>query len=324
MNNPMLTHNSLFSRRTLGGRVMSIMGIALLSSLILFALIVFYFVYRTESEAWRGRQSEAARNASGTVSGFMRRVEDSMNLLGVIELDRGGEFSLEAQTFLDQNPAFLEIISTDSRGIVTASAYRDKNLLANLITIPQSQWFLQARRGMTYIGNVQLSANNEPYLIMAVPRRDGGVVAARVKMDVLWDVVDTIHFGDSGQAYVIAHTGQIIAHTRPEVVYSSTTIQDRAEFRAFMAAPENEWFGTFTNFEGVPVVGSTRSIEGTEWVVVTELPVTEAFASTQNAIFILGSIAFLLLFITNLIVARNVRQQITSPMERLRVGAELA
>ena len=31
---------------------------------------------------------------------------------------------------------------------------------------------------------------------MAVPSADKGVVAARVQMDVLWDVVQNIHFGE--------------------------------------------------------------------------------------------------------------------------------
>ena len=89
-------------------------------------------------------------------------------------------------------------------------------MLANLITIPQSQWFLQARQGQTFIGDVQLSANNVPYLIMAVPSADNGVVAARIQMDVLWDVVQNIHFGKLGQAYVITHNGRMVAHTNPE------------------------------------------------------------------------------------------------------------
>ena len=53
---------------------MSLLGVALFSTLVIFSLSVFYFVNRTESEAWRGRQGEAARNAAGTVSGFIQRV----------------------------------------------------------------------------------------------------------------------------------------------------------------------------------------------------------------------------------------------------------
>jgi diguanylate cyclase (GGDEF)-like protein/PAS domain S-box-containing protein len=301
---------------------MSLLGFALLASMFIFALSVFYFVNRTESESWRGRQAEAARNAAGTVNSFIRRVEDSLTVLGIVEPDQHVDDSDELNSLLEQNPALLEVVRTDATGVVIAKAQRDTSVLANLITIPQSQWFLKARAGQTYIGNVQLSASNKPYLIMAVPSSEGGVVAARVEMNVLWEVVQNIHFGATGQAYVITRTGQIIAHTKPEVVINNTTIHDRTEFAAITAAPNNEWYGTFTNFEGRQVVGNTKPIEGTDWMIVTELPVTEAFASTRNAILVLGSIAFLLMVMTSLIVARYVRILIVSPMEQLRKGAE--
>lgn len=309
------------SRHSLGGKVMSILGLALLSSMILFALSVFYFTYRTESEAWLGRQSEAARSAASTVSGFIRRVEDSLTILSIVDPVHHFTDPNELRALLDQNPALLEIVRTDSIGTVIADVHRDNSVLANLITIPQSQWFLQGRSGQTYIGNVQLSANNEPYIIMAVPDRDGGVVAARVQMNVLWDVVRNIHFGRSGRAYVITSSGQIIAHTEAEVILNHTSIQDRMEFAALTAAPDNEWFGTFTNFKGQRVVGNTRAIEGTSWFVITELPWSEAFEATRNAIFVLGAVAFLLMVFVSWIVAGYLRRVIVAPMEILRNGA---
>lgn len=310
------------SRNSLGGKVMSLLGVALLASMFMFALSVFYFVNQTESESWRGRQAEAARNAAGTVSNFIQRVEDSLMVLGIVEPDQHVDDSDELNSLLDQNPALLEVVRTDATGIVIAKAQRDNSVLANLITIPQSQWFLKARGGQTYIGNVQLSASNEPYLIMAVPSSEGGVVAARVEMNVLWEVVQNIHFGRSGQAYVITRTGQIIAHTKPDVVINNTTIHDRTEFTAITEAPNNEWYGTFTNFEGRQVVGNTKPIEETDWMIVTELPMTEAFASTRNSFIVLGSIALLLMTLTSLTVARYVRILIVNPMEQLRKGAE--
>jgi PAS domain S-box-containing protein len=318
----MLRKFRFLSRHSLGGRIMSILGIALLSSMLIFALSVFYFTYRTESEAWRGRQAEAARSAAGTVSGFIQRVEDALTVLSIVEPDHHVSDPDEIQALLNKNPAFLEVVRTDSTGMVIASAHRENSVLANLITIPQSQWFLQARAGKTYVGNVQLSARNEPYLIMAVPSGEGGVVAARVKMDVLREVVENIHFGNSGQAYVISRTGQITSHTNAEMVLNNTSIQDRPEFEALIAAPNNEWFGTFINFEGNWVAGSTTFINGTNWIIVTELPLSEAFASTNGAIFVLGTVALVLMALASWIVARSLRSMIVNPMEQLRKGAE--
>ena len=145
----MFRYLPLISRRSLGGRVMSILGIALLTSLILFALSVFYFVNRTEGEAWRGRQSEAARNASGTVSNFIHRVQDAMIVLSTVEPDHHVADDNELQSLIDQNPALLEIVRIDSAGEVITSAYSDndnnssprytvRKLAAEVITIMPS------------------------------------------------------------------------------------------------------------------------------------------------------------------------------------------
>lgn len=301
---------------------MSLLGATLLITLLVFSLSVFYFVNRTESTAWQGRQSEAARNAAGTVSGFIRRVEDSLRILSIVEPDHHVTDPDELLALLKQNQSLLEVIRTDSAGVVIADVHRDNSVLANLITIPQSQWFIKARAGETYIGNVQLSARNEPYLVMAVPSAEGGVVAARVQMNVLWEVVRNIHFGEAGQAYVITRTGQIVAHTNAEVVLNNMSIQNRPEFIALMAEPGNDWFGTFESFDGGKVVGKAIPIEGTDWLIMTELPWNEAYRSTRRAVVVLGTEAFILMFLASWLTARGVRASIMDPMELLRQGAE--
>lgn len=301
---------------------MSLLGATLLITLLTFSLSVFYFVNRAENAAWQGRQSEAARNAAGTVSGFIQRVEDTLIILSIVEPDHHVTDPDELLALLEQNQSLLEVVRTDSAGIVIADVHRDNSVLANLITIPQSQWFLKARAGETYIGNVQLSARNEPYLIMAVPSAEGGVVAARVQMNVLWDVVRNVHFGETGQAYVITRTGQIVAHTNAEVVLNNTSIQDRPEFIALMAEPGNDWFGTFESFDGGRVVGKAVPIEGTDWLIMTELPWNEAYRSTRRAVVVLGTEAFVLMFLASWLMARRVRASIMDPMELLRRGAE--
>ena len=195
-------------------------------------------------------------------------------------------------------------------------------MLTNLITIPQSQWFLLAGEGQTFIGEVQLSSNNAPYLIMAVPSTDNGVVAARVQMDVLWEVVRNIYFGKSGRAYVITRNGKVVAHTDPQVVLNNISIHEQPEFAAMLSAPNNEWSGTYNNFEGASVAGYTSIIPGTDWLIVTELPVREAFSATRNAIFVLGAEAFILMFLVSWVVAGYLKSLVIRPIEQLRSGAE--
>ena len=55
-----------------------------------------------------------------------------------------------------------------------------KLVLAHIFTARLSTWFGQACAGQVYIGNVQLSASDDPYIILAMPAADHGVVAARL------------------------------------------------------------------------------------------------------------------------------------------------
>ena len=275
---------------------MSLFGIALLSTLIIFSLSAFYFVNETESASWRGRQSEAARGAAATVSGFIERVEDALRVVGTVEPDHFVSDPAELDTLIMQNQSLLEIVRLDAAGRILASTSRDKSALANLVNIPQSRWFKQAHAGQTFIGDIQLSANHPPYLIMAVQSADHGVIAARVEMDVLWAVVRNFHFSRSGRAYVVSRTGKMIADTDTEIILQHTTIREQPEFGSILFAPNNEWFGTYINFEGKPVMGYSISIPGTDWLVITELPLKEAFATTWMALYVLGAEAFLRCF----------------------------
>lgn len=300
---------------------MFILGIALVFTMLIFSLSVFYFVNRTETAAWQGRQSEAARNAAETVGGFIQRIQDALLVVSVLEPEHLVADSNELKALLQANETLLEIVRMDSAGRIFANVYRDKSILNNLITIPQSQWFLQARQGQVYLGDVQLSANNEPYLIMAVPSTDGGVVAARVEMDVLWDVVKHIQFGNFGEVIVVTNTGNIIAHTEPEFALAKQFIGDRPEFLAMVSAPDHAWTGTYRDFHNETVVGATMPVPGTDWIVITELPQSEAFTASRNVIWVLGLEGLFLLFSAGVLVAHYVRVSIVKPLQQLGDGA---
>jgi len=310
------------SRHTLGRQVMFLLGVALLIALIIFAVSVFYFVYRTEEAAWRSRQGEAARNAAGTVAALIQRAQSTLEVVSIIDAEILKSHRDELERLLKQNPTLEEVIRLDTNGHVFVNAHRGQPVLAELITIPQSQWFLNARSGQSYFGPVQLSFDDQPYLLMAIPAPDGGAVAARVRMNILWEVVRDIRFGDSGRAYVVTREGKIVAHTNPDVVIAGMEIRERPEFAALVATPNNEWFGTYTNFEENRVAGATAPVPGTDWVVITELPLEEAFTASRMAGFFLGAEAIFLMIIVSFTVAQYVRLLIVKPMGQLREGAD--
>ena len=303
-------------------RLMSGLGVVLLGTLLLIGVSVAYFVFQTEQQAWQGRQEEAARNAAKTVQVFIQNEEDILHFVGLLSRGYLSTSPRAMNDILERNPALLEIVRADSRGRISSAVHQDSAILANLFTISQSQWFLEAIAGHTYLSSVHISANHEPYLIIAVPASDGGVVAARLRMTVLWDVVADIHFGATGRAYVITREGRIIAHTNPQVALANTSIADRPEFKAIEQNPNLTWSDSYVNFEGTPVVGTISPVPDTPWLIVTELARSEAFTVTKTALVLLGGGVLIFGLLVGLISVPLLERLILKPMEQLRDGAE--
>jgi two-component sensor histidine kinase/HAMP domain-containing protein len=195
-------------------------------------------------------------------------------------------------------------------------------VLANLFTIPQSEWFQEAKDGKDYYSGVQLSPPTEPYMIFATPARDGGVIATRLSMDILWNVVSDIRFGQTGQAYLVNSFGEVIAHTDRQVILAYTNLAGRSEYSTAVLSPDKNWFGEYVNFQGTAVVGVTNRVPGTDWLLFTELPRTEAYATTRTAPLLLGGVLLLFIIIANWLTARVLERQVFWPVERLRYGVE--
>ncbi|CAN5540911.1 hypothetical protein BH10CHL1_BH10CHL1_18600 [soil metagenome] len=311
-----------FRQHTLRWRLLSLLGTILLFTLLMIGLGVSGFVAQTEQVAWEGRQGEAVRNATITVVAFVQRVSSTLtaiSLLGRNELQNEPALLLR---LLKDNPALLEVIFLDRDGHLLAHVHQDAAVLAELFTIPQSNWFQHARNGEQYIGDLQLSPNNEPYLIMAIPAPDGGVVAARLQMKVLGETVAAIKFGKTGQAYVVNQAGQVIAHTNPQIALANINLDTRPELAAMLHTSGNLWTGAYVNFEGTPVFSATAPVPSTNWVVVTELAQTEAFSVTRRAWWLLG-ISMLVFGILSLsITTKLLGRVIFQPMEELQAGAK--
>ncbi len=314
--------NSISRQQSLRWRLLNWLGAILLFTLLMIGLGVSGFVSQTEQTAWEGRQGEASRNAAAAVADFVQRINTTLiaiSLLGRNELKSEPEQLLR---LLRDNPALLEVIYLDGNGHLLAHVDQDVSVLAELFTIPQSNWFQHAHDGEYYLSDLQLSPTNEPYLVIAVPAPNGGVVAARLQMKVLGKTIAAIKFGQTGQAYVINQASQVIAHTDSKVILANMNMGDRPELIAALQASKNQWTGAYVNFEGTPVVGATAPVPGTDWVVITELAQKEAFAVTRRAWWLLGGgmliFGALALTITTQLLGRVIFQ----PLEKLQAGAE--
>lgn len=290
-------------------------SLVLVVALVAVGAAIIAFVLRNEQQGWRERQAERARAAEAVITGFLDQTRGTLALAGALP---GGSPEL-LQAILQQHPELLEIVRLDARGSLVASAAQSNAVLANLFTVTQSVWFRQAAAGSPYLSDVQLSAESEPYLIVAAPAADGGVVAARLRLTVLESLVGTVGFGTGGQAYVVNREGQVIAHPDRAIVLANTSLSGRPELAP--SAAEETQARRYVNIQGQPVLGVTTALPASDWLLVNEVSELAATAISRTAlsVFGVGMLLFGLLLLG--VGALGLNRLIFRPIEQLRAGA---
>lgn len=274
--------------RTLGlqGRVLLMIGMGLVIALLLTGLFLFNAVTLTERTLWQGHQKDAAIGATAQVTAFLADVRRSLDVIASEE--NNPEATLAA--FVAHNPALLEIIIVNETGSHLFSASQATSILESENSYSQAAWFqaVQSTPTSFYIGPIEPSTAGTPYVIMAQAMRNGGVVATRVDMARLSDIVLGIHFGESGRAYLVQEDGSLLIHTHPDVVEPPIMLAGGATFERLKNATQQP--ANYLNFQAQPVIGTATLVPGTAWYIVTELPEAEAYhlsdIARNNAILI--------------------------------------
>ena len=307
--------------RSLRWRLTALLGMTLLVTLITISASVLHFIDQNEQRTWENRQWEAARHAADTVSTLVHNTQQTLLLASLSERVSSETETNVLDNLLQHSPALLELIRLDSDGRVFDSAFVDAPLLANLFTVPQSRWFTESQSGRPYLGSVEISAQSDPYLIVALPAPDDGVVAARLQMTMLWELMSALRFGKTGQAYVIDQDGVIVAHTEPEVALAHIRVPETGTNNDQSSPSGQDRFDAYTNFQDVHVVGVTAPVAGTDWTVVTELAQVEAYATSRHALWLFGGGTVLFACLVMLVTGAFLRVLVFRPMEELQTGA---
>ncbi|HRF95873.1 MAG TPA: cache domain-containing protein, partial [Aggregatilineales bacterium] len=310
-----VTKNTLSLRRV----VILAQAIGFLVILLVISFGVYVFIFNSEQTLWQSRQSDFAQTAARLVNDNLRQ---SVAFLDIInDLDDDEHFSDIVANIASKYPTIQEVIVLDADANILAISSTDAPVLSNLFTIQQSNWFLSAKAGDSYLGNLQFSSQNTPYIILSRPFvRTGGAIAIRLDMEILNEVVRGIRFGDTGNAYLADSDGQILAHNDFSIVERNTSIAGRLELeQALNQAGIN--FSAYFNFLGQEVIGSSLQIEGTSWLVFTEVEQEEAYATSGNALVFLGG-GLILLFVTAILISGGFLQRLVfSRIEKLQTAA---
>ncbi len=292
---------------------------------------VSFFVSNSEQSAWHDRQLEATYGAAGALEAFLDHHVQTLRYLGVLDTDYVRANPALLAAVIEQNHALQEVLIVRENGTFVANASDDR-LTVRPEVVVESTWFQRTRQGRLYLGDVQLSASDEPYLILATPTASGNIVAARVSMSILREVVSSVRFGATGIVYIMDRDSKVIAHNNPNVTLQGLKLGISPDHIEDTPTPLyamsdeikgiTHWHSTYQDFDGISVNGLIMLLPGTDWYVVAEVNTDEATAVSRRAWAALGgsmvTFATLVLFFTMRVLDRRLFQ----PIAQLRQGAQ--
>lgn len=308
---------------------------ALFFALVLVAFLVTFLLFeQSEEELWAGRQRDAALSAAAQVRTLIDQAQGVLQT--VAELSQFAFISNPLQPILQTNPMLAEVAVISPNGRVIGRAFRSaEGLFANADDVSALEWFeeaLETPLGFFYLGELELSEDGAPQLILATRSSNNFMVAAILNMEALGEIVARARFGQTGVIYIAEAEGPIIAHSDPDLRGKLIDLAGRPElpvvedqvFIGRLGKQEDTLVRMldYTNIQGQFVLGSVAAVGGTDILIFVETAQSEIHEGQNRAFHILLFTLGLVSLIAILIVQQVVRRGIELPLQRLQDGAQ--
>ncbi len=279
-------------------------------------------------------QGEAANAALSKIAQYILTIEGQMKATSLSQRIAEGGFEsarqFELMKLLYVAPAISEAAAIDGDGVPRLQLSRFRTILPEHATdYAKSPAFLQASQGATFFGPVYFVRGSEPYLTMAVPIEEYpgsviGVLQAEVNLSYIWDIVRDIEVGKAGYAYIVARSGDVIAHPNISMVLQRHKAAHLEQVKsALRPAPNLQKPESIVTrgLNGDEVLSSYAYLPNLDWAVIVERPLAEAYEPLYASLlrtYLLVTIGLGIALLASVYVARRV----VRPLEALRWGVE--
>jgi signal transduction histidine kinase len=182
---------------------------------------------------------------------------------------------------------------------------------------------VQALAGAAWFGPVSFVRQSEPSMRLAVPiaRPTGeviGVLMAEVNLTAIWEVMRRITVGQTGYAYVVSRTGDLIAHPDLSLVLQQQHLAHLGQVQTALAGVPGP--STSTNLDGDAVLATSVTMPLVGWAVIVEQLAREAYAPLYRSLLRTAVLFLLGLGLAGL-VSWQMHRRVVRSVEALRQGA---
>jgi signal transduction histidine kinase len=293
-----------------------------------------YFRYKEGLEQIGLIQQDAATGAALRIERSVQDIATTMKAVTRSPDTRSSkkrtdyEFELKRLFFLA--PAITEALVLDTEGIIRArvSRFRAVSPLQKR-NLAESMPFKSSSQGESYFGRVYFR-DNDPYITVAVPIEPfpgefAGVLQSEISLTDILDLVSAVKLGKAGYGYVVARSGELIAHPRSRLFSQRRSVGELNQVKAaFQSSPDifRPKAIVTQNIEGQTVFSSHALIPSLDWAVFIERPVEEAYEPIYASL-LRTSVLLLIGLGVALLATLVVRRRVVRPLETLRKGVEL-
>lgn len=298
------------------------------ASLLLSGGIQLYVSYRENRAALVALQQETATAAAARIQNYISEIEIHV---GWTTLPHDDPTALQQRRadylrLLRQAPAVTEarLIGGDGREQLRVSRL-GLDAVDSGADFSRDPSFTEARIARTYFGPVYFRQDTEPYMTLSVASdgHDSSVTTVDINLTFVWDVVSRIRIGDTGYAYVVDKTGQLVSHPEISLVLQKVNLSTLPQVSAVLAPPVSNRKYTLsegTDTRGRPVVAAAAAIPTLGWTVFVEKPHTEALAPVYSSVWRTGMLLMVGL-VLSVAAAVLLARQIVTPIRALQAGA---
>jgi signal transduction histidine kinase len=328
----------LFSARPRRGRLVRnyflIFVILIAGGMIASGLTEIYFGYYETQEQIGLVQGEAANAALAKIAQYILTIEGQMKSTTVSQqvairgFDPAHKFELLKLLYVA--PAITEAVAINDDGRPRLHVSRFRAILPQEeIGYSKSAAFLQARQGVSFFGPVYFVRGSEPYMTIAVPIEQFpgnvvGVLQCEVNLTYIWEIVRDIQVGKAGYAYIVARSGDVIAHPNNSMVlqrYNAGHLEQvKAALRPAPTIQKPESIVT-RGLNGDEVLSSYVYLPSLDWAVIVERPIEEAYEPLYASLLRTSTLVMIGLGIA-LLASVYVARRLVRPLHVLRAGVE--
>ncbi|MGH7774095.1 MAG: sensor histidine kinase [Candidatus Binatia bacterium] len=297
-------------------------------------LLEIYFRYYESQDQIALVQAGVANEAVFRIGQFILEIESQMKAVSTSReiANRGVSpgYRFELKRLLAVVPAITEVMASDADGVLQITLSRFRSVSSDVEqSRPQSAAFHQAKQGVTYFGPVYFLRGSEPYMTIAIPIEHFagnviGVLQAEVNLRYIWEIIRDIKVGKAGYAYIVARSGDVIAHRDISLVLQRRSAAHLNQVKAALRpAPNVLKPETMVahDLNGEKVLSSYAFLPSLDWAVIIERPLVEAYEPLYASVFRTSSlllIGFGIALLATIFVARRV----VVPLQMLRQGVE--